>query len=349
MLILRHIIALFSAFFFGLYIVPVMIRAAKKLNMFDQPDGKIKKHKEPTPYFGGLAVYITFIFVLALVYPFGSQLLWFLLGTTLLLFVGLVDDFNALTPVQKIAGQIVATGCFLKGGYALKSRFFSDYINIAASGFWILSVINAFNLVDVMDGLCATLAIVSAISFFIIAIILQQYSISLLLIVLIGALLAFLFYNKPRAKIYLGDAGSLFVGGFIAAMPLLIHWTEVLNVYKALPAFASGSVFFETAVSALVPILLVGIPLLEITSLVVIRVFKGIPFYSGSPHHFASYLRNKNWSDKKVLLFATLSSSFLSSIALLFMFGKIFFLSLIFLSLIFLVSWLLLVFGRAYK
>jgi len=322
-MIIRHVVAFACSLAFGLYMVPVMIRAAKKLRMLDRPDGKIKVQKSPVPYFGGIAVFVAFISSLALVYPFGEQLLWFLLGTTLLLFVGLIDDFNALTPLQKLSGQIVATACFLKGGFALKSRFFSDYINVFASGFWILSVVNAFNLVDVMDGLSTTLAIVSAGSFLVISIILKQFALSLLLTVFIGALFAFLVFNKPPAKIYLGDAGSLFVGGFIAATPLLFRWTQVLNIYEALPNFARGSLFFETAVSAMVPILIVGIPLLEVAALIVIRKSKGLPFYSGSPHHFACYLREKNWSEKKVLFFTFFISSFLSGFAILFMFGII--------------------------
>lgn len=321
--VLKYFIGFVGAFFLGLYLVPVMIRAANKLRMLDHPDGKIKVHKNPVPYFGGLAVYISFISVLALVYPLDSILLWFLLGTTLLLFVGLIDDFNVLTPGQKLAGQIVAVICFLKGGFSLKSRFFANYINMAASGFWMLSVINAFNLVDVMDGLAALLALIALGSFFIIALLVQNYLLSLLLLILLGSLFSFFLYNKPGAKIYLGDAGSLFIGGFVAATPLLIRWTQELNLHSALPGFAHGSVLFETAISAMIPILLVGVPLLEVCSLVIIRKSKGLPFYAGSPHHFASYLQKKGWSPKKILWFSGLAAMFLSALALFFMFGKL--------------------------
>ena len=256
------------------------------------------------------------------------------------MFVGLIDDFNALSPLQKLFGQIIAVACFLKGGFALKSRFFSDYINIAASGFWMISVINAFNLVDVMDGLATLLALVAALSFFIIAILLQQYTLSLLLIILIGALVAFLFYNRPPAKIYLGDAGSLFIGGFIAAMPLLFRWTKVLNSSSALPSFAQGSLFFETVVSALVPILIVGIPIIEVASLIIIRKYKGLEFYSASPHHFSSYLLKKKWSIQKILFFTGCAASLLSALAILFMFGMLSFNFLLFGIGLFFFCWL---------
>jgi len=89
----------------------------------------------------------------------------------------------------------------------------------------------------------------------------------------------------------------------------------------------------------------VGIPLLEVTSLVVIRKYKKIPFYSGSPHHFASYLTRKGFSKIQILIFASLSSVFLSFIAILFMFGKISFLHLILGLLLFLLFWFFIVFS----
>jgi len=344
-ILMRHIGAFFGALALGIYLVPVMIHAAQKLHIFDVPDGKIKNHSAPVPYLGGVAIYIAFIIVLALIFPLEAHLLWFVLGITLLLFIGLIDDFKVLTPLQKLGGQFIAVACFLKGGFALKSRFFGGYINIIASAFWMLSVINAFNLVDVMDGLAGVLALITASSFLIIAIVVKQYMLSLFLTTLLGALCAFLWYNRPSARIYLGDAGSLFVGGFIAATPLLIHWTEVLNWYHSLPLVASGSVLLETGVSALVPVLLVGVPLLEVVSLIVIRKWKGLPFYSGSPHHFALYLRRKGWSVYKVLLFAGAFAGILSSLALLFLFGVISFSSLSWVLGFFLVGWMITIQG----
>ena len=149
----RHVFALGFSFLLGLYLVPIIIRAAKKIGFMDAPDGNLKKHKEPTPYLGGVAVFLPFITTLGLCYPFENMLLWLLLGTTLLLFVGLIDDLHVLKPKQKFFGQILAVLCFLKGGFSLKTPFLSSISNVFWSGFWMLSIINAFNLVDVIDGL----------------------------------------------------------------------------------------------------------------------------------------------------------------------------------------------------
>ena len=307
----RHIFSFIFPLLLTIYIVPMMIAAAFNFKILDRPDGKIKNHKKPVPYLGGLAVYIPFIATLAVAYPFENKILWLFLGVTFLLFIGLVDDLKILKPIQKLFGQFLAVLCFLKGGFSLKTIFFSDFFNICASAFWMLSVINAFNLVDVMDGLSSLLAIIAATSFLIIAIILKQYAVSVLLLAFLGPMLVFFYYNKPPARIYLGDAGSLFVGGFLAAIPLLLPWSKL-----------SFDAYYT-------PIVILGVPLLELFSLVVIRTFKGIAFYRGSPHHYSIYLRSKNWSVAKVLIFSGIMSTILSTIAILFLFNFINFWSLI--------------------
>ena len=304
-LFIRHIFAAGFSFLFGFYLMPAIIKSSFRLGIMDIPDGKIKCHGAPIPYLGGLAIYLSFIATLCLVYPFENQVLWLLLGSTLLLLIGMIDDLKALRPGQKFLGQIVAVICFLKGGFWLKTEFMTSFVNLFLSGFWMLSVINAFNLVDVMDGLAASIAIIATASFLIIALVFQQYAISLLLAAFLGAVLAFFFYNKPPAKIYMGDAGSMFLGGFLSAIPLLISWSS-----QSFDAYYT-------------PIAILAIPLLEIFFLVVIRTWIGIPFYRGSPHHFSIYLQKKGWSKNKVLIFAALMALIFSAVGFLFLFELI--------------------------
>lgn len=265
--------------------MPLVAKTARLLRILDLPDGVIKIHEQPIPYLGGLAVYVAFIMTLGVFYPFNNTVLWLLLGSTILLFVGLIDDLAVLNPGQKFFGQCVAVCCFLKGGLWLKSIFFSSFFTLAFSGFWMLSIINAFNLIDVMDGLSSLVAIITASSFFLMALFFGVYDISLLLLAFIGAMIAFFFYNKPPARIYLGDAGALFVGGFLAAIPLLLPWSS-----RSFDAYYAAPVIF-------------AVPLLELFYLVVIRTRLGIPFYKGSPHHFSIYLMRKKWKKGSVLCF----------------------------------------------
>lgn len=325
-IVARHIFCLVFPVLFALYIFPLLIKIAIKFNILDTPDGSVKVHKQPVPYLGGVGLYIPFIATLAIAYPFENQVLWLLLGITFLLFVGLVDDLKALVPLQKFAGQIIAVLCFLKGGYSLKNIFFSDIVNIFISGFWMLSIINAFNLIDVMDGLTATVSIMAGMSFFLVALYLKQYAISILIASFISPVIIFFYYNKKPAKIYLGDAGSLYIGGFFAAIPQLINWSHI--DYLA---------YYTTVV-------ILAIPVLEISFLVLIRTLKRIPFYRPTPDHFALYLKRKGWGINKILKFIVLVSLLLLLISFLFLLKIISFKILIVLGLIFLIFWVLIIF-----
>lgn len=323
----RHAFSFILSLLIALYLIPLLINAAKRLHLLDKPDGKIKVHKEPVPFFGGIAMYIAFIATLALVYPFENSILWLLLSVTLLLFIGLVDDFKALMPGQKFFGQIFAVLCLLKGGFSLKTVFFSSSWNLILSGFWTISVINAFNLIDVMDGLTTTVALTAGTTFFIIALMLKQYAVSLLLLAFLGPLVAFLYYNKPPAKIYLGDNGSMFIGGFLAAIPLLFQWSN------------------QNFEAYYTPVIILGIPLIEVFFLIIIRTYLGIPFYQGSPHHFSIYLLKKGMSKKGVLLFTLFAGLLLSSTAFLHFEYNFSFLTLFGIAIVCLVLWSGFIFG----
>ncbi|MGE0207029.1 MAG: glycosyltransferase family 4 protein [Candidatus Babeliales bacterium] len=317
-------ISWFISFLLTFYLVPLCAALAKKLNILDMPDGRIKVHKEPVPYLGGVAVFMGFIASLAIVFPYDNKIGLFLIGTTLLLFVGIVDDLVRIKPYQKFFWQIIAAFGFLKSGLYLKETFFLNNIwTLPLSLLWILTIINAFNLVDVMDGLATTIALCVATMLLAMALITKQYNVALLLLCFLGSLSAFLYYNKPSAKIYLGDAGSLFIGGFLAAIPFLIQW-EVYNPY-----------------GFITPLIIFLIPLLEVVTLVIVRTYKGIPFYYGSPDHFSIYLQQGGWSKKKILFFVLYLSLFLLLIAVLFMMNRITFLTLSFLLFIILSLWLI--------
>lgn len=309
------------------YLIPLVVQLACRLHILDLPDGNIKVHEKPVPYLGGLAVYLAFIETLALFYPFNNHILWLLLGSTLLLFVGLIDDLAVLKPGQKFLGQMMATVCFLKGGFWLKSIFFSSNLNLFFSGFWILSIINAFNLIDVMDGLSSLVALTVAGSFFVMAIFFQQYDISLLLLAFMGALCAFFLYNKPPANIYLGDAGALFVGGFLSVIPFLLPWSS-----QSFEAYYASVIIF-------------AVPLLELFFLVIIRTWLGIPFYRGSPHHFAIYLQKKGWTKKQVLGFVLFVGCYALVAAMAFLVGAITVLGLGILSIMLFCGWSVVVFS----
>lgn len=316
------------SFLISFYLVPCFCSLAKKLQFVDKPDGKIKQHLNPTPYLGGVAVYCGFLCGVAFTMPFENQLFLLIIGTTLLLLLGLVDDLFELKPYQKFFGQTIVALCFLKAGFYLKSHIFYNVWNIPLSLIWILTVINAFNLVDVMDGLATSLAIYATVTLMILAYCLNHSCVLIILSSFLGSLCAFFFYNRPPAQIYLGDAGSLFIGGFLGAIPFLFDW-GTHNWY-----------------GYLTPPIILGIPLLECVSLIIIRYYKGIPFYQGSSDHFSYYLMKNGWAKNTVLQYILFLSFALGLVSCLFALGFIGVASTMGVGVLFLIVWSI---GLQYK
>jgi UDP-GlcNAc:undecaprenyl-phosphate GlcNAc-1-phosphate transferase len=304
------------ALFLTLLAVPLCASIAFRINLLDIPDGKVKKHEKPIPYLGGLALYGGFVLPFLLVGLLESHIVFLLLGSSLLLLVGLIDDMVALMPHQKWLGQVFASVYFIEAGFYLKEQFFLSHSwSIPLSALWILTITNAFNLVDVMDGLATTIAISAATSFLVLAILFNQSELIFLFSAFLGALFGFLWYNWPPAKIYLGDTGSLFIGGFLATVPFLFDWGV------------------HAPFGFLAPVIILGIPLLELVSLIVIRSYKGIPFYKASPDHFSMYLRVLGWSKQRILFYVYGASLILLVMSLLIAFDRISIFSLIFIML----------------
>lgn len=305
-LIFYVVITLLVSFSITYYLVPFLSTIAHRLNFLDEPDGKIKTQVKPIPYLGGLAVYGGFVASLGILriidstFLFNTQFILFLFGITLLMMLGLIDDLIILSPHQKFFGQIIATLCFLWAGFYLKEQFFYTLWHIPLSFLWILSIINAFNLVDVMDGLTSIISMGAIFSFGAMALYFNNNNALLLLSSLLGSLGAFFWYNKPPARIYLGDAGSLFIGGFFATVPFLFPWgTYTWDGYLA-------------------PLVILAVPLLELGALILIRTYKGIPFYKGSPDHFSLYMQRNGWSKNGILGYIALLNGIQLIVSLLF-------------------------------
>lgn len=281
---------------------------AYRFGIVDAPDGKLKVHAKITPYLGGCAISCGFLSTICIAYtyflwPISPAWSFFFIGVFLLLLVGLLDDIMRFKPFTKLLGQAIAA-FFLLYFLSIAGSFWTStsVIGFVVAYFWLLAVINAFNLIDVMDGLATITAIAIAAQLAALAQLQQEKTLVLMLISFIGAVSAFFWYNKPQARIYMGDAGSLFIGGFLAAAALLIPWP---NYSWAI--VGPVSIFF--------------IPLFELCSLICIRFLKGIPFYQGSPDHFCHYLLRDKWQKEQILAYIFISKA-LFTIPLLFLWNN---------------------------
>lgn len=287
------------SFFICLYMTPIMRKAAIRFHIVDAPDGKLKIQKEPVPYLGGLAVYVSFLVALCLTFDFDRQVLGLLLSATLVLMLGLVDDFGFLSPGVKLLGQTLCAFVLVKSGVVMELAFSPPWLNVAMSMLWIVAITNAFNIIDIMDGLATGVAFICSIVLFVVAIDNGRITIAVLTIALSGALLAFLRYNFEPAKIYLGDAGSLLIGLLIGALAMIGSYTR------------------ENDVAYLSPVVILGVPIFDTIFVSYIRWRRGKPIFFGSNDHFALRLRKWRLSTKETVLCSFAITAILGTLAIL--------------------------------
>jgi len=264
------------ALLLSLYGVPMARRAALAFNVVDRPDGRLKLQTEPVPYFGGLAVYLSFLISLALTFEFRQDVLGLMLAGTLMVMVGLIDDFGVLKPWPKLIGQLIAVFVLIRSGIRIEIAALPEWLAIALTVFWMVGIINAVNIIDVMDGLAGGVGVVACLWLFVVAILNQDMTIAVMVAALAGSLLGFLRFNFHPAKIYLGDSGSLFIGLMLGALAMIGKYTAV------------------NPVSLLVPVFVLGVPIFDTFFVMYIRKLRGIPVFLGSPDHFA--LRLRRWA-----------------------------------------------------
>jgi len=273
---------------FGLafYITPIVRKGALRFGVLDHPDGKLKTHKAPIPYLGGIAIYVSFIVSLSLVFQFSSELLALLLGATMMTMLGLFDDLKMLSPGIKLAGQCLAIWVLLRSHIAIHLTLLPVWLSVPLTIFWLLAITNSINLIDVSDGLAVGCSAIAALTLFILALLQHHFAQATVALILSSTLIAFLHYNKPPAKIYLGDSGSLFLGFILATMTLLERYTS------------------HSPVGALAPLFVLSVPILELWLLVIARLYKGLSPLHGSPDHFSIRLKKRGANSQQVLYFA---------------------------------------------
>jgi len=286
------------AFLLALYGVPLARRAALKFGIVDRPDGRLKRQREPVPYLGGLAIYLAFLVSLAFTFEFRQDVLGIVLAGTLVMMLGLIDDFGVLSPVTKLAGQLLAVFILIKSGIRIEIAALPDWACLALTMFWMLGIINAFNLLDIMDGLSAGIGSVSAAFLLVVALLNNDTTIAFMLTALIGSLLGFLRYNFHPAAIYMGDAGAMFLGLMLGALAMI------------------GKYAGSHDLAVLAPLLILGVPIFDTGFVMYIRHLRGLPIFLGSPDHIAIRLRHWGLTVPQVVVSSYIATAALGGIGL---------------------------------
>jgi len=303
-MVLTLLMSFFLALGISLVLTPWMAKTALRMGIVDRPDGGLKTHKEPIPYLGGLAVFVSFLVGFSPFYELDREVLAILLGGTLIALLGLLDDLGDLRPTAKLLGQALAISIVLKAGVAIKIVFLPPWIAYPLSFLWLLGLTNAFNIIDIMDGLSSGVGAIACFFLFIVGMNAGQTAAGSMSLALMGALLGFLVFNFFPARIYLGDTGSLFMGFILGALGMV-------GVYAR-----------TNPVAVLAPLLILGIPIFDTLFVSLVRWMRGQSPLKGSPDHFALRLRKWKLTVRQTVIMSYLLAFLLGLAALVMVFGS---------------------------
>lgn len=302
-----YVLAFIIAIVVAYILTPRVISLANKTGAMDAPDER-KVHSKPIPRIGGLAIYFAFMVAALFTVDLTKEVVGLLTGATVILIVGIIDDFKSLPAKVKLMGQIIAAIVLVLFDVRIDCItnpfgdmfFLSEYLAIPITIFWNVGLTNTVNLIDGLDGLAAGVSTIAAITILLVA--LQQgfLLVAVLTAALAGAAMGFLQYNFNPAKIFMGDTGSMFLGYMLAGISVL------------------GAVKSAATIALIVPILALGLPILDTTFAIVRRYLNGTPIFKPDRGHLHHRLLDMGFTQKQaVLLMYVISGGLgLSAIAL---------------------------------
>jgi len=308
MIIPHLIMASLVAFLLSMVFTPLVIKFCQKRNILDQPDGNRKIHNIPKSRLGGVAVVGSF-FISLLIFrsflPFAVSF-WYLIGLALIFLTGFLDDIFSLPPWVKILGLGIGALIFIFDGVVIEFitlpwnvLCYIGIWGIPLTFFWILGITNSLNLIDGMDGLSSGIAAIAACTLGIIALQHGRWESALISFLLMGSAIGFLPYNFPPAKIFIGDGGALFFGGVLATVSV------------------EGALKSATTFTLAVPILILGIPILDTFFAIVRRKRNKLPITRPDRGHLHHRLLEKGLTQREVILVVYAISTSFSILAIL--------------------------------
>lgn len=295
------------AFALAFLLTPLIRRFAVRFDVLDHPATPVKTHKVPVPYLGGVAIFVGVVGSLAIVrglthFPTGTlHALWGLLcGGFVILALGLIDDLkkpDGLTFYMKFLFQFAAAALLIS--FDIRIRFVQPvWLADVLTVLWVTGISNAINLIDIMDGLAASQSFVASTAFLLIAIPTEAVYVNVAAAAVAGASLAFLPHNfSKRHKIFMGDAGSLTLGFWLAGISLGTDYSRLNQV------------------GVLAPVLILGLPVYDTFFVSCLRLLQGKSPFLGSRDHLAQKLRGLGLTGRQVVLVFAAAAAGLSAAA----------------------------------
>jgi UDP-GlcNAc:undecaprenyl-phosphate/decaprenyl-phosphate GlcNAc-1-phosphate transferase len=296
------------------------MRLAPCVGAIAVPDAR-RAHERPTPTCGGIAIYVGFwVGLLAFGWPPSWSTLVLLMASAILLVVSVIDDVKALSPILRLAVH-VGVAVFVWAGFPYGGWPWPGGIQIHgvtwplhAGGAaylplgkaslpvtvgWIVLVINAMNWLDGLDGLAAGVGAIAATTLALLARAMGSGEVAIMGAALAGAALGFLRYNVKPARVFMGDAGAMFLGLALASMSI------------------TGTLKGPTLAAIAVPVLALGVPIYDAVSTIIRRIRERKPLHVADRRHLHHRLLERGWSEEKVVVVLWLTAAALSVGALI--------------------------------
>lgn len=313
-----YVIAALAALLVSLFVTPLVRKFSLKYELQDVPHER-KIHQGSIPHMGGIAIYLGFLAGFLVFWMLDAQSaeqilskFWgVFVGSTIILILGMYDDIKGTNFYQKFLGQIVASSFVVYSGYEISviTNPFGPNLElgmfaIPLTMFWIIAITNAINLIDGLDGLAAGVSIIVCFTLLLISYNTgtpktMNTRVLVLTIILIGAIVGFLKYNFNPAVIFMGDTGSLFLGFMIACIAL------------------EGSYTAPTTVAILVPIIALGVPIIDMMLAIYRRTSQGKHPFQADREHVHHKLIDSGLSHKRAVMLIYFITVLFCSVAIL--------------------------------
>jgi UDP-GlcNAc:undecaprenyl-phosphate GlcNAc-1-phosphate transferase len=251
------------------------------------------------PAIGGIAIGLSFMIAclsgLLFYRSFSAEAQGIIISSFIMLVFGVVDDWKELSIPAKLCAQVAATCVLIIFGVKTQVVYIGNLANLFITFLWVLGITNAFNHLDVIDGVAAGIALIVTLAFFTVSFLNGDIKNTILTLAFSGAILSFLIFNLPPAKIYMGNSGSHFLGFVLAAIALAISYAPL-----------------GRKIALFSPILILGFPIFDTVFLVLIRIMQGRSALKKSDDHIALRLLRLGYSKNRVFSFMLMVTFFFS-------------------------------------
>jgi len=289
-MLINYLFIVLSAFLLGMLFIFIFKNLAVKYKVL-MPAG--------IPLVGGMGMGLAFVIVslvgFFLYRGLSRETIGIIVASSMMLIFGVMDDWRELSISTKFLVQVIATSLLVFFGIRTQIVYIGNTLNLIITFIWVLAITNAFNHLDVIDGLTAGCAMITALAFLAVSLLNGDIKIAILSLSLFAAVLSCFVYNFPPAKIYMGNSGSHFLGFILAAIALAISYASL-----------------ERKIALLSPLLILGLPIFDTAFLILMRAKKAKSIFKKSDDHLALRFLRLGYSKIKTLLFMLILSLFFS-------------------------------------